>query len=62
MSTRAKKTPLGLGDVKSVTPIPTLTLRALEGERRETRETIDALYRDWERLAAELEVLEGLLE
>jgi ATP-binding cassette subfamily F protein 3 len=36
-------------------------MRAIEAERGETRAAIDVLYRDWERIAAELEVLEGVL-
>jgi ATP-binding cassette subfamily F protein 3 len=37
-------------------------MRALEVERRDTQAVIDGLYRDWEKLAAEIEVLENLLE
>jgi len=33
-------------------------VRALEAERRERQDSIEALYRDWERVAAEIESLE----
>jgi len=37
-------------------------VRAIEAERGEAKRTIDALYRDWERLAAELEAVEQALD
>jgi ATP-binding cassette subfamily F protein 3 len=36
-------------------------VRALEAERSAAKEAIDLLYREWERLAAELEALDEVL-